>query len=182
MSVSITWSLSDDGSAITSLDHGSGSNGDLMTATEIFVRHDGSYQITNCKFWLDSYSSSYTGGASAVADLAEVLGWADTSVTDDFGGLFVSMDKENNYPTWPTAGTPSGTGYSCFRSGLSPIGTTAANGVVLSELMSASMATNGQIPSAVTDASFKCRIKIPTNEDTTGIRQLDTKLRFTYTS
>jgi hypothetical protein len=62
------------------------------------------------------------------------------------------------------------------------VGDASGNAVTLSEKMSASMSVDGTIPNAVTSATFQIRIKIPTDEDTAGVRQFDQVLKYTYTS
>ena len=58
--VNITWKDSI-GSTITEVDHGTGGNGDVLAEQEISIQHDGTNQITGCKFWIGQYSGSYVG-------------------------------------------------------------------------------------------------------------------------
>jgi len=182
VTVSIIWSETDDGSAISDpLDHGQKAAGQTTVEKTIWVRHDGDYSITNCKFWVGEYSASYSGGASAASDLAELIAWADDTDTDDFGGLMIHMDAAGSFASsWPAVGSKDPVNTGLFRTG---VGDSAANGIVLATEMSSAMSTDGTIPiNASPNPSFKARIQVPTNEGTVGIRQFDMKLRFTYSS
>lgn len=171
MSVNITWSSTNGGAAITEpLDHGSAAAGNILSDQEIFIRHDATNPITNCRFYLTS---------TVPADLAEILSWGDASIADDFGGIQINMDAITSYPTWSTVGTKSGTHYNVFRTG---VGDSADNGILLT-------ANSGLTGSAGTlqagsspNVRFKLRVQIPTNEDTTGARVFAQKMRFTFTS
>lgn len=178
----IIWSTSNEGSAISEpLDHLDAENGQETTEQNLYIRHDATNQLTNCKFWIDEYSGTYSGGASAAADLAELLAWGD-GTGDDFGGFMVNMDASGGFGTWPTSGDKNTSTYGVFRTG---VGDSAANGITLSANMSTTMSVDGVIPGDGShDPNPRCqvRIAIPTNEDTAGIRQFDQKLRFTYTS
>jgi hypothetical protein len=185
MAVSITWSLTDNGAAETLIDHGNAANGENTTATQIYIRHDGTNEITNCAFYFAEKSGSYTGSLNAVADYAEMLAWGDAGVADDWGGIQVNMDAEGGFSggaTWGMSESQktSADGYKfTARTG---VGDGSANGVTLSEKMSASMSVDGTIPNAITNTTFQLRIKIPTNEDTAGVRQFDQVLKYTFTS
>lgn len=179
----ITWSETNEGTAITDpLDHGTEPAGDTTTVKDIYVRHDGSNQLTQCKFWIGEYSGTYTGGASASLDLAEILAWGDDTDAADFGGFFISMDAAGSFPTWPTLSDKNTSTYAVFQTG---IGDSADDGLALATDMSTVMSTAGVIPadgSHDPNPHFEAKIQIPTSEATAGIRQFDQKLRFTYTS
>jgi len=180
MAVNITWKSPPAGTTVTSVDHGSGGNGSTLTAVEVGVSHDGSNPITNCKFYIGQKSGVYSGGFSAVADLAELLSWGDASVAADFGGFQINMNQVASYPTanWPTETTKQPSYGSAVYTG---VGDSAANGILLKTTMDSTMTMDGIIPASV-EAKFKCRIHIPTNAINPGIRQFDQKLRYTYTS
>jgi hypothetical protein len=44
------------------------------------------------------------------------------------------------------------------------------------------MSVDGTIPNGVNNATFQMRIKVPTDEDTAGIRQFDQVMKYTFTS
>lgn len=190
MAVNITWSLSEGGAAITSLDHGSDSNGTVLASgglgaagVEIWISHDGSNPITNAGFYIAQKSGTYTGGFTASKDLAEQLAWGDGNTANAFGGFQINMDKVGSYATaWPThtnkfQGTPKLT--TAFYTG---VGDSIANKVLLHTSMGADVTSAGVLAAAGTACAFKCRIAIPADEDTIGIRQFDQKLRYTYSS
>ena len=185
MAVSITWSLTDNGTAETLIDHGSASNGSNTTERQIYLRHNGVNPITDCGFYFTTKSGAYTGGLNAVADFAEMLAWGDAGVADDWGGVQVNMDAEGGFSggaTWGMSESQktSADGYKfTLRSGTAD---SSANALTLSEKMSASMTVNGEIPAGVTNTTFQLRIKVPTNEDTAGVRQFDQVLKYTFTS
>jgi len=180
MTVNITWKLS--GSAVTAVDHGSGTNGDSLTTKVLFIEHDGLNQLTECKFWIDAKISDYTGNLTPAADLAEIKAWGDQETEDAFGGFFISMNAVGSFPTWPVYGTKLGTDYFTFCTGT---GDSIENGVTLHTNMNSTpaMSSSGIIPASCSIwPSFACRVHIPAEVDTVGIRQFVQKLRFTYTS
>jgi len=180
MAVNITWKSPPAGTTITSVDHGSGVNGDTLTAVEIGISHDGTNPITNCKFYIAEKSGTYSGDQTAAADLAELIGWGDESLEDDFGGFQVNMDQVSSYPagSWPTYASKQPTYGSAF---FTNIGDSAANGITLKATMDATMTVDGTVPAGV-EAKFECRLHIPTSAGSPGVRQFDQKLRYTYTS
>lgn len=181
MPVSVTWSLTNGGAAISEpLDHGTGVNGDTLAAQEIHLRHDGVNQITNCGFYLAQKSGAYAGDADAPSDLAELLAWGDDSTENGFGGFQVNMDAVGGFGAgaWPLYNSKQPTNGSAFFTG---VGDTAANKIQLPTSMN--LGTPGNIPAGATpNVRFQARIQVPTDEDTPGVRQFDQKLRFTFTS
>lgn len=185
MPVSITWSATNNGTAITSVNHGNAANGTNTTAQQVFIRHDGANPITGCAFYFGQKTGSYTGSFNAAADFAEIKAWGDGGTANAFGGVQVNMDAEGGFSggaTWGMSESQktSSDGYKfTMRTGVADA---SGNAVTLSEKMSASMSVDGTIPNGVTSATFQIRIKIPTDEDTAGVRQFDQVLKYTYTS
>lgn len=179
MTVSITFSTTNGGSAITSLDNGIATAGSPTAEQEIFIRHDGENQISNCGFYLAAKSGTYGGDFSAAADLAEMLEWGDATTEASFGGFLVNMDATGGYTTWPTYSSKSGTSYNTCRTGA---GDSSTNKILLAVNMgltgSAGTLQTGDEP----NVRFKCRIAIPSDEGVLGVRQFDQKLHFVYTS
>jgi hypothetical protein len=177
--VNAIWSASNGGSAITSVDHGTGTNGSSMTAQEVFIRHDGNEVITDCGFYIAEKTGAYVGGASAAVDLAEMLAWGDASTTSTYGGFELNMDATNLYAgNWPTYSDKFGSTYNVFRTGY---GDTVSNKILLPVEMGLTIA--GRIPAGSTpNVRFRCRLTIPTNEGITGIREFEQRMRYTYTS
>jgi hypothetical protein len=171
MAVSIIWSSSENGAALTSgINHGTGIEGDTLTTATIYLRHTGNNSIKNCAFYLDG------------TDVDEVIGWGDASGLN-YGGFQIHMNANGAFPSgdWPASGdkSPLGLDTHTFRTGF---GDTSANAITLSAAMG-SMTTAGIIPPDVTDVHFQLRILIPaTGVAIVGAREVVQKLRFTYTS
>lgn len=187
MSVAITWSLTQNGTAITSLDHGAGSNGQMVAqggggsaGVEIWLRHNGANDITNAGFYIAPKSGTYSGSFSPSSDYQELLAWADAVTSPTFGGFHINMNKITSYVSgWSQYNDKQPTGGSAFFTG---VGDLPANKILLSTSMGASVTSAGVLAAAGTACAFKCRVEIPTSEDTVGVRQFDQKLRYTYTS
>jgi hypothetical protein len=185
MAVLITWSSTAGGGAISNVNHGSISNGTNTTEQQVFVRHDGLNSITAAGFYFAQKSGSYTGTFTAAGDFTEIVGWGDGVAANDFGGIQVNMDSEGTFSGGATWGmsesqktSVDGLKYT-VRTG---VANSLGNKVLLSEKMSTSMSVDGILPAAVNNASFQLRIKAPTSETTTGTRQFDQVLSYTYTS
>lgn len=164
----------------TGADLGVKTNGEITDAQELYLEHDGANQIINCKFYLAAYSGTYGGDDSPANDLAELLDWGSQSVEDDFGGFQINMDRTGGWATaWPTYDAHSVSSLSyVFETG---VGDSVDNAIALATGMGCPSV--GVIPSgADPNVGFRCRVQIPTNEDTPGVRQFDLKLRFTFTS
>lgn len=185
MAVSITWSATAGGTAITNVNHGNAANGAVTSAQQVYIRHDGTNPITGCSFYFGQKTGSYTGSFNAAADFTEIRAWGDGGTANAFGGVQVNMDAEGGFSggaSWDMSESQktSTDGYKfTMRTGTADV---TGNSVDLSEKMSASMSVDGTIPNGITNVTFQIRIKIPTDEDTAGIRQFDQVLKFTYTS
>lgn len=178
--VNAIWSLSNGGDAITSpIDHGTNTNGTSLTAQEIFIEHDGDEDIIGCGFFIAEKSGTYGGGASAAADLAELLAWGDAATATTYGGFELNMDATGAYAgNWPAYSDKFGSTYNVFRT---DYGDSADNKIILPVEMGLSVA--GEIPAGTApNVRFKCRVTIPQVEDTAGTREFDQRLRYTYTS
>lgn len=180
MAVSLVWSTTNGGSALTDdIDHGSKSNGQTSTAQTIYVRHTGTNPITNAKLYLRPYTGTYSGDASALADFNELIAWGDATGTS-FGGFCVNMNATGTFPvgSWPTSGSKSPSeGYVC-RTGTADSST---NAVLLSTATGCSDA--GLVPAGSSpNVRFQVCFVVPSTEDTVGVRQVDQALLFTYTS
>jgi hypothetical protein len=181
MSVGIVFSLTNGGPAITTLvDHGSAANGIASSATEIFIRHDGSNPITNVGLYLRQVSGTYSGSFTAPADVAEILAWGDGVTAAAFGGFQCNFDAVGTYPadTWPTYSVPTSTNGSVFKTG---VGDTEGNAVILPVATGASVAGSIQAGSSP-NVRFKTRVAVPADEDTVGIRQFEWVIRYNFSS
>ena len=173
MAVTLTWSVTSGGAAISSaLDHGNASNGTNTTAQTIYVRHDGANAITNASLYFRQMSGTYTGSLSAAADYTEILAWGNETVAAEWGGVCVSW----NSSTWASETSKSASTHFVLSTGY---GDGEDNAVTIPTSTGASSA--GVIDSG-SSITFQVRFKVPTNEDTVGIRQIESVIAYTYTS
>ena len=189
MVVSVTWATSPSGSAASLIDHGTATNGTYGSSQQIYLRHDGLNSISNCGFYFQLKTGSYTGDFSAAADFDEIKGWGDSNSATGHGGIQVNMDPSNttgwDVGNWDLDNSNKQTTVAFTMHSL--IGDQSTNSVTLKEHMDGtgagggSMTSDGEIPTGV-EVSFLIRFQIPTDEDTTGIRQIDQVLRYTFTS
>lgn len=184
MAVNVIWSYTNGGEAISAIiNHGNAANGDTTTVKEIFLRHDGSNEITNVGIYVRDYSGTYAGDATASSDLIELLSWGDASTIDTFGGFQVNMDAVGAYPaaSWPAYDDKSPSNGFVHRTG---VGDSEGNAVTLAKAAGiADPYVAGELPSGNSpNVRFKARIQVPTAEDTAGIRQFDQVVRFAFTS
>lgn len=185
MAVSITWSSTAGGTAITNVNHGNASNGANTTAQQVFIRHDGANPITGCAFYFAAKAGTYSGSFNAATDFAEMKAWGDGATANAFGGVQINMDAEGGFSGGATWGMSESQKTSSdglkftLRTGVADATGTA---ITLSEKMSASMSVDGTIPNGVNNATFQMRVKVPTDEDTAGIRQFDQVMKYTFTS
>jgi len=197
MSVTIHWALDNNGTDIIQpLEH-SRTNDLLENNTEteekeIYIYHDGANDLTNCSFYLNPFSGTYEGHKSAMLDFEELLEWGNSADVDDFGGYMINMDAANSF----TANWPSNSSHSIGNSSVlsfvfnnsDSLGNKSSNSIPFH----ANMLANGNGETGVCPANapygyganykFKCKIKIPKNENEVGTRQFDLVMRYTYTS
>lgn len=185
MTVTVSWSSSNGGTAISSLSHGSVGNGSESSAQTIYLRHGGTYAITDCGFYVQAIPISYGGDFTADADLAEFLAWGDASTSAEFGGLFLNLNATGSFPaaSWPTVTSKSVSlsgnvvGVAMRTSvGDSPtakVGVITQMGCTTDDEIQAGSAPN---------VRFQCKFSIPNNEDTLGTRSIRMSLVYEYTS
>lgn len=192
MTVTIEWSTSSTFSSTTELiDHGNSSNGDITEGIEIFIRHDGSNPITSCSFYLQPFTGTYSGDATASDDFTEITEWGASSTSSTFGGCQINMDMDNGYTS--TFSSISYTSKDVLDTGEivaftarqddggGAVGINTTSAVTLHTNMG--LSTAGEIPTGTQPGvAFKARIQIPTSEDTAGIRQFSQVLKYTFTS
>jgi len=179
--INITWSSTNGGAAISEpLNYGSDTSGSVLSEQEVFLRHDGVNQITDCGFYMAEKSGTYGGSSSAPNDLAELLAWGDGATAAAFGGYELNMDATGGFlGSWPTFSDKSGTTYNVFRTG---VGDSEANKILLATQMGLTGAAGTVQAGTSPNVRFKGRIEIPSDEGTVGVRQFDQRLRYTYTS
>lgn len=179
MPVSITWSSTNGGMSLSSIDHGSGANNNILSDQIVYIRHDGINDITNCKLFIGS-KDPYTGNFSAAEDLNTLLAWGDGPTSNNFGGLQINQDAINSWaepwPTYLSKGTVSSLSTS-FRTNIGELD----SGINLHVNTGAS--STGVIPASSTpNVRFKLRMAIPNNVSKIGTKEFAVKIRYTYTS
>ena len=179
---SITFSITNGGAAIVgdAHDEGNAANGQSTSGKIIFLRHDATNPLTNVGFYSDAFSGVYAGVASAAADLAEIRAWGDLTTSTSFGGFQINQDATGAFPTssWPTYNSHEKGYGSAFNTTL---GSSVTNRIAL--LARSGASAEGEIQAGLTpNVRVKFRFQIPQDEDTPGIRQIDLKVNFSFTS
>jgi hypothetical protein len=174
MAVSVTWSSSNGGSAISEpLDHGDAPVGGWSTPQEVFLSHDGNNPITNCGFYLVNTDLG--------TDLAQVVFWGNQNTANEFGGFLLNMDAEGLYPTWSAYNDKYGTNYNVFRTGA---GDSRENAIQLPVAMGLTGAAGVIQTGTAPNVRFKCRLNVPfAFYDYAWVDiEFRQKMRFSYTS
>lgn len=182
MSVSIIWSLTNGGDPLTSIvDHGNSSNGQVTTAKTIYIRHDGSNDITDAGLYIRQFSGTYQGAATAAADIAEILSWGDQIIESDFGGFQINFDAVGGFPSasWPTYSTKSPTNGNVHRNG---VGDSESNAIEIPGTVTGATADGTIQAGTAPNVRFQVRVAVPASENVIGIRQWDQVLKYTFTS
>lgn len=179
----IIWSLTNGGSAIESEhDCGQKSNGQTTDVVEFFVRHDGSNPITAAGIYIQPFTGTYAGRSTAAQDFAELLTWGGAGSTNSFGGVQFNFNATapSPYPAadWPTVSNKVPTNGSAVYSGVGDGAGAAITLPTVSGCTSAGVIPNGSSP----NVRFQCRVQIPADLTTTGIRMFEIRLKYTATS
>ena len=185
MTVNITWSSTEGGSSIaeslgggsTGVDHSSAAAAAATTERELWISHDGANSITNAGFYLGEFSGTYGGTATKAADVAELLAWGDEVIEANWGGMLIHFSGGGG-SGWPVYSSKSPTNADTFRTG---VGDSSSNKILVESTMGTAVTGTGIIAASDTDAQFFMKFQVPTGEST-GIRQVDQVLHFTYTS
>lgn len=180
MAVNIVFSTTNGGSSITTLSHGNSSPGSNTTAQTLYIRHDGTNPITNCKLYMAQKSGAYSGAATAAQDFTELLGWGDGNLSTNYGGMLFNFNAIGSFPggNWPVYNNKTPTSGNTVRTG---VGDSTTNAISIPSATGAPSV--GVIPQGSTpNVRFQVRFKVPNSEGTLGNRQVDLRLRYTYTS
>lgn len=169
MSVSITFSINQGGSSISDLNHDNIDNGAQGATQHVYIRHDGDNEITSCTLYMQAYTGSYVGGASAADDYNELIAWGDAWAAAGDGGFEINQDLVGGFQdsNWVVHKTGQGT--------------SAVPIPLDGDCIVGGPGTDGEIGSGE-DAHVQLRVNIPAGEDTAGIRQFDQVFGFTFTS
>jgi hypothetical protein len=189
MAINVYWGSNNSGTQISQpLNHGNVTNGNTTSEQTVWIWHNGVNSITNCAFYLAQYSGAYSGGSSAANDYNELLAWGDGADDDAFGGYAINMNATGSFANWATRGTNPYSDYSLVFNTSANHGADADNAFpTAAEMKGGGGGTDGVIEANAPngyglDYRFKCRVQVPTDEDTAGKRQFDLTLRYTYTS
>lgn len=172
--INIIWSDSNGGLALEEPhDLGSAASSASPSSTTpitLYIRHDGDNEITNVKLYLTPAVTYEEGIADSQTDLDEVLSWARYSSTHNQFGVQINMDATGSFPTdsWQSLGGTDG----------------GANVEVALPLSVKSGATStGTIASGDSpNVRVKLRVRIPPVVEEVGQRNIDLKLRYTYST
>ena len=173
MVVSLTWSLSSGGPAAADPhDHGTIAAGGSNTV-DLYVSHNGVNKISNCAWLIQPYTGSgYTGANGQIADYNEIISWGDTyyaggAWTGAQGGFFINQDSAGSFPA--SADDYFYTDHGTSGHGVQLAGTSTIGGV------------NGEI-AAGDESHIKAGIYVPAGVTASGIRFVDQRLIYDYTS
>ena len=169
MVVSITLSRVSSGQAIadvlnganSGINHGNVANGKETYPEDIYIRHDGLNEITNCKFYCSKFSGVYEGGQTALLDFDELRAWGDA---DAGKGFLIDVNHDGVYE------------YNLRTGQMDSL----ANAIALDDA-SAGGANSDDI-GVGGEAHIKQKIAVPSTESISGVRLIDFLIKFSYTS
>lgn len=192
--VSLTLSRTEAGSAVADLlsggssgcDIGTVANGSSSTAQEIYVRHNGTQNITSVAYYIQAYTGVYGGDFSANADYAKLLALGDGAGT--YGLLFdEDWNSSPNFTTKFKIKTGTADSFANKRSiQISALsywnGSTKVDptGGVIGILAPNDNSAGAQLYG--NRLLLRYRIDLPLSEVDGGIRQFDIVTAYTYTS
>lgn len=145
----------------TGINHGNVANGKETQPEDIYIRHDGNNEITDCKFYFQEFTGIYDGEQTASLDFSELVAWGDADASK---GFLIDVDHDGVYD------------YNLRTGQMDSV----ANAVALDD--SSAGGTNPDDIGVSGEGHIKLKIAIPSNEDVSGVRQLDFLMFFSYTS
>jgi hypothetical protein len=169
MVVSVTFSRVSSGQAIadilkgtnSGINHGNVANGKETYPEDIYIRHNGLNEITDCKFYCQQFTGTYDGGQTALLDFDELKSWGDASASK---GFLIDVNHDGVYE------------YNLRTSQMDSL----ANAVALNDA-----SAGGSNPDDIGvggEAHIKQKIAVPFTESVPGVRLLDFLMKFSYTS
>lgn len=169
MAVTVTFSRVSSGQAIadvlqgsnSGINHGNVANGKETYPEDIYIRHDGLNEITDCKFYCSQFSGTYEGGQSALLDFDELKAWGDADASK---GLLIDVDHDGVYE------------YNLRTNQMDSL----ANSVALDDA-----SAGGSNPDDIGvggEGHIKLKIAVPSAENVAGVRFTDFLMAFSYTS
>ena len=169
MVVSVIFSRISSGAAIndalqgddSGINHGNVANGAETYPEDIYIRHDGNNEITDCKFYCQQFTGDYDGAQTAALDFTEIKAWGDAGATD---GFLIDVNHDSIYE------------YNLRTGQFDEL----ANAVALDD--SSAGGTNSDDIGVSGEAHIKLKIVVPASENVPGVRQLDFLMAYSYTS
>jgi hypothetical protein len=169
MVVTVTFSRTTSGQAIadilkgenSGINHGNVANGKETYPEDIYIRHDGLNEITDCKFYYQQFTGTYEGGQSALLDFDELKAWGDASAAK---GFLIDTNHDGVYE------------YNLRTGQMDSL----VNAVALNDI-----SAGGSNPDDIGvggEAHIKNKVAVPSTENTPGVRQLDFLMLYSYTS
>lgn len=181
MAPTITWSTTLSGASITEQDLDDIANGVDGAAHDIYIRHsDLSNPITLAKLYISApIREVYEGTEDGHTDFSEMIAWGDATTSTGFGGIQIKFTGSN----WPTYllkdRDPGADAAYTIRTGK---GDSSANAIIIPlEAIGDGTGVDGTIAVGESNTRFQIKVVVPSDEDTTGIRQIQLNLVFSYT-
>jgi len=128
---------------------------------DIYIRHDSLNEITDCKFYFCAYSGNYNGKKTPALDMSELVEWGDG---DAAKGYLIDVNHDGIFD------------YN-LRTGQMD---SSANAVVLNDVDAGG--TNPDDIGPGEEAHIALKLSIPSTVDTSGVRQLDFLMSYSYTN
>ena len=169
MVVNVTFSRVSSGQAIadvlqganSGINHGNVANGKETYPEDIYIRHDGLNEITDCKFYFQEFTGVYDGGQSAALDFDELIAWGDADASK---GFLIDVDHDGVYE------------YNLRTGQMDEV----ANAVALDD--SSAGGTNPDDIGVGGEGHIKLKVAVPSTENVAGVRLTDFLMAFSYTS
>jgi len=143
------------------INHGAVANGAETYPEDIYIRHDGLNEITDCKFYLGIFTGDYKGAKTAALDFDGIKAWGDAGASD---GFLIDVNHDDIYE------------YNVRTGQMDSI----ANAVSLDDSSAGGINPDGIGVSG--EAHIKLKIIVPASETVAGVRQLDFLMKFSFTS
>ena len=145
----------------TGINHGNAANGKETYQEDIYIRHDGINEITDCKFYCQQFTGTYEGGQTAALDFDELKAWGDADAAKSY---LIDVNHDGIYE------------YN-LRTGQMD---EEVNAVALDDASAGGINTDDIGVGG--EAHIKLKIAVPSAENVPGIRQLDFLMKYSYTS
>ena len=169
MAVTVTFSRVSSSQAIadvlqganSGINHGNVANGKETYPEDIYIRHNGLNEITDCKFYCQQFTGIYEGGQTALLDFDELKAWGDASGSK---GFLIDVNHDGIYE------------YNLRTGQMDSL----SNAVELDDV-----AAGGSNPDDIGvggEAHIKLKIAVPSTENVAGVRLIDFLLAYSYTS